>query len=102
MKTSVRLVISFLGKRNYYSYTAIPGLNRKHPFPMQADVPKTAPPLSGYNLAMHRLANIALALLDRQAVKTLHVFPESSFSLYLSDQVYFFYNLCWDFILSIL
>jgi hypothetical protein len=76
-------------KRFYYSHTVIPGVNRINKFPLQADIPKDAPPIAGYNFIMNRLANIALNVTEKQMTKALHVFPESSYVLYLGNVSHF-------------
>ncbi|RYG93575.1 hypothetical protein EON65_58710 [archaeon] len=52
-------------------------------FPLQAEMSKDAPPTTGYNYVLNRVANIALNLAEKQPAKTLHIFPENNFVTYL-------------------
>lgn len=56
------------------------GLRR---FQLQAEVPKDAPPIKGFNVVMQRVANIILNITERQPSNILHAYPESALVSYI-------------------
>jgi hypothetical protein len=56
-------------------------------FPLQADVDKDAPSITGYNRILHRMANIVLNITEKQPTKILHVFPATTMLRYLGREV---------------
>lgn len=52
-------------------------------FQLQAEVPKDAPPIKGFNVVMQRVANIILNITERQPSNILHVYPENALVSYL-------------------
>lgn len=56
-------------------------------FPLQADVDKDAPAITGYNRILHRMANIVLNITEKQPTKILHVFPTTTMLRYLGREV---------------
>lgn len=47
--------------------------------------PKNAPPCTGYNYILHRVANIVLGFSERQPTILLHVYPENNLLTYFGD-----------------
>ena len=76
-------------KRNYYSQTMVPGLQRKTKWELQLELAEDAPPISGYNYVMNRFANMSHTLAERSVTKVLQVFPETSFTSYLGKVWHF-------------
>jgi len=56
-------------------------------YPLQAEVDKDAPAITGYNRILHRLANIILNITEKQPTKILHVFPSTGMLKYLGREV---------------
>jgi hypothetical protein len=85
LRFACRTTVNGSWKRPYYSHTVIPGLNRKQQWPMQSEIPKGAPASSGYNYVMQRLSNMTISLTEKQPSKALHIFPESSYAIFMGN-----------------
>jgi hypothetical protein len=63
-------------------------LNGIRMFQLQADVPKNAPPIKGFNVILQRMANIMINVTDRQVSKALHIHPISNLLYYAGEVKY--------------
>ena len=54
-------------------------------YPLQADIPSHAPPPTGYNLILNRIANIMMNITEKQFTKTLVIYPQDNLLAYLDE-----------------